>query len=65
MQVVNSTVSAYYLRHRDHDVQRPQEVHAPQSSPTMQVGMVLAGVMILASGIFPAFFAGLLMVSGL
>ena len=45
--------------------QRPQEVHAPQSSPAMQVGMVLAGVMVLAIGIFPAFFMGLLTVPGL
>ncbi len=66
--VVNSAVSAYYYLRivvTMYFQQRPQEVHAPQSSPAMQVGMVLAGVMVLAIGIFPAFFMGLLTVPGL
>lgn len=66
--VVNSAVSAYYYLRivvTMYFQQRPQEVHAPQSSPAMQVGMVLAGVMVLAIGVFPAFFMGLLTVPGL
>ncbi|MCE2466801.1 MAG: NADH-quinone oxidoreductase subunit N [Caldilineaceae bacterium] len=66
--VVNSAVSAYYYLRivvTMYFQQRPQKVHAPQSSPAMQVGMVLAGVMVLAIGIFPAFFMGLLTVPGL
>ena len=68
VMVVNSAVSAYYYLRivvTMYFQQRPQEVHAPQSSPAMQVGMVLAGVMVLAIGIFPAFFMGLLTVPGL
>ena len=66
--VVNSAVSAYYYLRivvTMYFQQRPQEVHAPQSSPAMQVGMVFAGVMVLAIGVFPAFFMGLLTVPGL
>jgi len=65
--VVNNAVSAYYLRIvvTMYFQQRPQEVHAPQSSPAMQVGMVLAGIMVLAIGVFPAFFMGLSTVPGL
>ena len=66
--VVNSAVSAYYYLRivvTMYFQQRPQEVHAPQSSPAMQVGMVLAGVMVLAIGVFPAFFMSLLTVPGL
>ena len=66
--VVNSAISAYYYLRivvTMYFQQRPQEVHAPQSSPAMQVGMVLAGVMVLAIGVFPAFFMGLLTVPGL
>jgi NADH-quinone oxidoreductase subunit N len=68
VMVVNSAISAYYYLRivvTMYFQQRPQEVHAPQSSPAMQVGMVLAGVMVLAIGIFPAFFMGLLTVPGL
>ena len=68
VMVVNSAVSAYYYLRivvTMYFQQRPQEVHASQSSPAMQVGMVLAGVMVLAIGIFPAFFMGLLTVPGL
>lgn len=68
VMVVNSAVSAYYYLRivvTMYFQQRPQEVHAPQSSPAMQVGMVLAGVMVLAIGVFPAFFMGLLTVPGL
>lgn len=66
--VVNSAVSAYYYLRivvTMYFQQRPQEVHAPQSSPAMRVGMVFAGVMVLAIGVFPAFFMGLLTVPGL
>ena len=60
--VVDSAVSAcHHLRivvTMDFQ-QRPQEVHAPRGSPAMQVGMVLA------IGVFPAFFMGLLTIPGL
>ena len=68
VMVINSAVSAYYYLRivvTMYFQQRPQEVHASQSSPAMQVGMVLAGAMVLAIGIFPAFFMGLLTVPGL
>ena len=68
VMVVNSAVGAYYYLRivvTMYFQQRPQEVHAPQSSPAMQVGMVLAGAMVLAIGVFPAFFMGLLTVPGL
>lgn len=68
VMVINSAVSAYYYLRivvTMYFQQRPQEVHAPQSSPAMQVGMVLAGAMVLVIGIFPAFFMGLLTVPGL
>lgn len=66
--VVNSAVSAYYYLRivvAMYFQQRPQEIHDPQISPAMQVGMGLAGVMVLAIGIFPAFFMGLLTIPGL
>ncbi len=66
--VVNSAVSAYYYLRivvTMYFQQRPREVHAPQSSPAMRVGMVLAGVMVLVIGVFPAFFMSLLTVPGL
>ena len=66
--VVNSAVSVcYYLRIvvTMYFQQRPQAVHAPQSWPAMQVGMVLAGIMVLTIGVFPAFIMELLTVPGL
>ena len=68
VMVINSAVGAYYYLRivvTMYFQQRPQEVHASQSSPAMQVGMVLAGAMVLAIGIFPAFFMGLLTGPGL
>ena len=62
VMVINSAVSACYYLHIAVTIdfqQRPQEVHARQSSPAMQVGMVLA------IGVFPASFMDLLTVPGL
>ena len=59
---------AYYYLHTVVTMdfqQRPQEVHALQSSPTMQVDMALAGIMGMATGVLPAFFMDLLTVPGL
>ena len=68
IMVINSAISAYYYLRivvTMYFQQRPKQVHAPQSSLAMQVGVVFAGAMVLAIGVFPGFFLGLLSVPGL
>ncbi len=65
--VLNSAVSAYYYLRVVVTMffrKTEQEVAAPQRTLGLQIGMVTAGLMVVAMGFFPGFWVQLLTVAG-